>query len=338
MRTTTNLTCCEKAYIKGLYEGGMKGPQIAIKVKRSEAAIYKIVTAKIADENSGPSVTQGRPKKLNERDVRAVVRYATKNRRATLGEITQNVPTDVSPKTIRRTLHQEEIYSRIARLKPFLLPRHIANRRLFALEHLSWTMDDWKDVIWTDESTFELGRNSRQLKVWRKANEEYNSECTGSTFKSGRSSVMVWGAIALGKKSELVIMDRSKRTATDFVDQVYDGSLLQFMDGFVNPILMEDGAPVHRSNAPKHWREQMNLKKMVWPAQSPDMNPIENLWMQMKDKVSRKHAASMTVAELTKNIKDAWTEITIEDIDTLIMSMPARVNELVKQRGGSTRW
>jgi hypothetical protein len=199
-------------------------------------------------------------------------------------------------------------------------------------------MEDWKNVIWTDESTFELGRNSRQLKVWRRTEEEYNNDCTGSTFKSGRVSVMVWGAIALGKKSKLVVMDRSRRTATDFVDQVYDGSLLEFMEEFVDPVLMEDGAPVHRSNAPKEWREHHSLQKMVWPAQSPDMNPIENLWMQMKNKVSKKHTPNMTLENFTKSIQEAWEEITIEEIDKLIMSMPTRIKTLVKQKGKSTRW
>ena len=47
---------------------------------------------------------------------------------------------------------------------------------------------------------------------------------------------MVWGAIAYGKRSELVVMDKNRRTATDFVDQVYDGSLLQFMTELIEPI------------------------------------------------------------------------------------------------------
>jgi hypothetical protein len=312
--------------------------KIAIKVNRSPSAIYKIVNAKDTNEVTDPPKPIGRPPKLNERDRRPIVRYTNANRRATLSEISLNCAIKVSISTVRRALHDEGLNNRIARMKPHLLPRHIVNRRLFALEHLSWTMEEWKNVIWTDESTFELGENSRVVRVWRRVDEEYNTACTGSTFKSGRVSVMVWGAIALGKKSKLVILDRSKRTATDFVDQVYEGSLLAFLDEFIDPVLMEDGAPVHRSNAPKDWRNEHNLTKMVWPAQSPDMNPIENLWMQMKDRVSKKHEASIALETFIENIKEAWEEITVEQIDKLVMSMPSRLRVLRKNKGKSTRW
>jgi transposase len=338
MRTTKNVTCCEQAYIKGLRDGGMDVEKIAEKVNRSSSAIYKIINAKNTNEVTGPLKPMGRPPKLSERDRRSLVRYTNTNRRATLGEISLNSPAKVSNSTVRRALHDEGVNNRIARMKPHLLSRHIVNRRLFALEHFSWTMEDWKKVIWTDESTFELGQNSRQIRVWRRVDEEYNNACTGSTFKSGRVSVTVWGAIALGKKSKLVVLDKGRRTAADFVDQVYEGSLLAFLDEFIDPVLMEDGAPVHRSNAPKEWRNDHDLEKMVWPAQSPDMNPLENLWKQMKDRVSRKHKASMCLETFTKAILESWDEITIDEIDKLIMTMPTRISTLCQNKGKSTRW
>jgi len=208
---------------------------------------------------------------------------------------------------------------------------------LFAKEHLGWTIDQWKQVIWTDESSFESGK-SGQLRVWRTADEEFNQECTGSTHKSGRTSVMVWGAIAYDQKSELVVMDKNKRTAADFVDQVYDGPLLQFLTGFIDPILMEDGAPIHRAKAATEWRDELELKKLIWPAQSPDMNPIENLWAVMKKAVQKVHKSGDTVDVLIKNIKEAWENIPMELINRLVETMPTRVNELKKNKGKSTRY
>jgi transposase len=316
----------------------MKPPEIATKVERSIAAIYKVINPKKTDQPAESPKPMGRPPKLSERDKRSVVRYALTHRRATLGEITQNIPVNVSGDTVRRALKDNGLNNRVARMKPYLMPRHIMNRRIFAMEHVSWTMDDWKKVIWTDEATFELGKNSRQIRVWRRIDEEYNNDCTGSTFKSGRVSVMVWGAIALGKKSKLVVLPPGRRSATDFVDLVYDGPLLEFLDEFIDPTLMEDGAPVHRSNAPKEWRQQHGLNKMVWPAQSPDMNPIENLWMQMKDRVTKQHKTSMSLETFTESIIQSWEAITVEQIDKLVMTMPTRVRTLMKNNGKSTRW
>jgi hypothetical protein len=124
----------------------------------------------------------------------------------------------------------------------------------------------------------------------------------------------------------------------DFVDQVYDGPLLEFMDGFVDPVLMEDGAPVHRSLAPKVWRQEHNVTKMVWPAQSPDLNPIENIWMQMKTVIQKNNEGSVTLERLEQMIRDAWDNIPMERINHLVESVPDRVKVLKKNHGKSTRW
>ena len=57
---------------------------------------------------------------------------------------------------------------------------------------------------------------------------------------------MIWGAFAGGQKS-LIFMPKSRRTAKDFVEVVYDGRLVHFMDQVPQGVLMEYGTPVHRS-------------------------------------------------------------------------------------------
>jgi hypothetical protein len=56
--------------------------------------------------------------------------------------------------------------NRIAPTKPYLHAQHKAKRLKFAKAHVHWSGDDWKKVIWTDESSFEFGKNSRQIQVW----------------------------------------------------------------------------------------------------------------------------------------------------------------------------
>ena len=146
------------------------------------------------------------------------------------------------------------------------------------------------------------------------------------------------GAISHGKKSELVILDKGRRTAADFIDQVYNGPLLRFMEGFNDPILMEDGASIYSASKSKKWREDHKLKKIVWPAQSPDMNPIENLWSVMKKDVQKTHKPSGNTDALIKNIIDAWENIPIQVINRLVETIPARVDTLRKKKGKSTRF
>ena len=199
-------------------------------------------------------------------------------------------------------------------------------------------MDNWKRIIWSDEASFEIGENVRQIRVLRKADEKYNQDCLAPSFKSGRSSVMIWGAIAYGFKSELVIMDRTRRTAEDFVLQAYEQGLRSLLSKVQDPILMEDGAPVHRSKFPKEWRERNNVEKLDWPAQSPDLNPIENVWMVMKDRLQKNNPPISSIDDMKTALQLCWDSLDVISINKYIETVPNRIKNVIKNKGKSTRW
>jgi hypothetical protein len=75
-------------------------------------------------------------------------------------------------------------------------------------------------------------------------------------------------------------MPPNRRIDVDYVEIVYDGVLDSFpeeQEGFCKVMLMEDGTPVHRGKVAKDWRENHDLEKIEWPAQSLDLNPIEDV-------------------------------------------------------------
>src|SRR5207253_3058397 len=92
-------------------------------------------------------------------------------------------------------------------------------------------------------------------------------DCLAPTFKSGRTSVMVWGAFTEHSVCQLVVIPSDRRKAKDFVEVVYEAALEPFYHShqhIENMLLMEDGAPVHRSNLPKLWREAVGIPKIAW--------------------------------------------------------------------------
>ena len=135
----------------------------------------------------------------------------------------------MSRSTIQRALHDSGIFSQITVKIPFLTHRHMSQRFAFAQKYCGWTIKEWDGVVWTNESTFEVGKNSRQVHVWRNAYERYSSSCIVPTFKSGRTSLMIWGAFAGVQKSQLVFMPKDRRSAKDFVEVVYNVELLHFV-------------------------------------------------------------------------------------------------------------
>lgn len=337
---TRSLTTEEKARIVGMHQAGVKGAQIGRELGLAKQTVHDVLKRfKKRGTVESPKPT-GRPPKLTERDKRSLGRLLVQDRRAPLSEITNQLATDAHIDTVRKAAHKLGFNSRVATRKPFLSDRHLANRLAFAKKYEKWTVADWKRVIWTDESTFEIGKISRRVLVWRREDEKFKNVCLAPVFKSGRTSVMIWGAFVADQKLPLVFMPAGRRTAVDFVEIVYNGVLGPWLSTQENPanlVLMEDGAPVHRSNAPKAWRESRSLVKLEWPANSPDLNPIENVWRLLKDEVQccnrPKNVEQMKIA-----LEAAWQGISAEKLESLVSSMPERIKAVLKAKGGATRW
>jgi transposase len=140
-----------------------------------------------------------RPRSTSDRDNRRIARLALKFRRITLQDLARECGLNVSKKTIARRLKEVGIRKRVARTKPHLSLQHMEARLLWAREHENWTVEDWEKVIWSDESSIQVGFDPRQTLVFRRVGEAFDSACLRPSFKSKRVNIMVWGCFA-GKR------------------------------------------------------------------------------------------------------------------------------------------
>ena len=101
--------------------------------------------------------------------------------------------------------------------------------------------------------------------------------------------------------------------------------------------LMENGAPINRSNGPKDWLAKIELSKLEWPANSPELNPIENAWSICKAHVQAGPRPTSHNAMFAM-IQDAWAKFEQEIFARSIGTIPARIETVIKAHGGSTRW
>ncbi|MBW0550246.1 hypothetical protein O181_089961 [Austropuccinia psidii MF-1] len=141
-------------------------------------------------------------------------------------------------------------------------------------------------------------------------------------------------------------MPPGQRQAIDFIEIVDKPGLLPFMDELVEVgvadnhkglTLMEDGAPIHTAMASQQWCEEHQICKLIWPPNSPDLNPIENLWFKMKY-VFTQLFNPKSMDELTAAFNAAWESLPFDHLDSLLLSLPARMQMVVDQNGAPTRW
>jgi len=178
--------------------------------------------------------------------------------------------------------------------------------------------------------------------VWRRPGERYLERCLAPTFKSGRQSLMIWGCMVHGRLGPLVLVPKDERTGVDYVRLVLGGPLWDFYSDLLEErglvAVMEDGAPIHRSKAAKDFSSAHHLEVFPHPAQSPDINPIEHVWHRLKTRINGLLDIPRNLDEMWVAIQEEWKKIEVEFINTLVESMPNRVEAVMEAKGGPTKY
>ena len=101
-------------------------------------------------------------------------------------------------------------------------------------------------------------------------------------------------------------------------------------------IFQEDNAPCHAAGYPTWWRQTHGIHRLPWPAQSPDLNPIEHLWDHLDRQVRKRTPLPTSSAAMTEALQDEWRKILLSVVRKLILSMPKRIQAVLKARGWPT--
>ena len=100
---------------------------------------------------------------------------------------------------------------------------------------------------------------------------------------------------------------------------------------------MQDGASCHTAKSTCEWLKSNKINFIDdWPAQSPDLNPIEKVCKIIKDRIDFTNITSQQ--DLFERIKKEWSILTIKEIRNLISSLPRRIDAVVQQKGNNTKY
>ena len=212
-----------------------------------------------------------------------------------------------------------------------------AKRLAFARVHVHWTVAMWKRVIFSDESWFQNMENGRRRFVRRRVGEAFRPDCVMQTVKHPLK-VMIFGAISHQSKSPVIFID-GPVNQTKYQEILAEANIPAFVASHPHrdPLFMEDGATAHTAKSTRKWHADRSISLLPdWPGNSPDFNPIENCWGQMKHALSRERPSS--AEGIKKVVKRVWRGITPEYLETLYESMPRRMEACIAAGGGHTKY
>lgn len=327
------LTEAEKAKISTLKDYlSMSNRKIAKEVNRSEKVIRNYLENR---ENYGKNKHTGRPSTISAAQKRLLIRSAA-NSFKSAGQLKEENNLFVGVRRIQKILTGSKIlkYRKMKR-KPMLSPANIEGRKTFALNHIHWT-EEWKKIIFSDEKKFNLDGPDGFAHYWHDLRTD---EKIFSKRQSGGGSVMIWGAIGYLKRMPLSIVS-TRMNAIHYQEMVGPHfPAYGYECAGVGWQFQQDNAPIHVARSTLADFEQRGIPLFNnWPAKSPDMNIIENLWSILAREVYKEGRQYANKEELTAAIETAWLNIEQAKIKSLYDSLPRRIIALHDAKGKWTKY
>jgi transposase len=250
-------------------------------------------------------------------------------------EITKQCGILIGRASVNKIRHDTAFYFKPPKKVQALTDEQIENRCQFLIDWDGPMFAPFRRLqfVFSDESRF-CRQSDRTRWVWRRRGD-YGPKIFAPTDKFPKFSIMVWGAIGVNFKSELLIVE-GNIDSEKYISMLKESRFFDEADAALGRgeyVFMQDGATCHTSEksliALRDWCHLLPY----WPSNSCDLNPIEMLWGIIKRKLN--WAEVKTVKEAIQIIKDAWNEIPMAVINGLCGSFEERLEMMRRLAGAS---
>ena len=322
-------------------DSGQSARHIAKKLKICRTTVDRI---RKKDRTGMLKSKGGRPSKLTAADKRRVRRTIMTGKADTATQLSAQLKAEsnieLSPKTVGRTLKEGGLRAVTKKKKPRLSSRQKRLRMEFAQRHKEWTLEDWKRVIWSDETKIHrMGSGGRNW-VWKRPGGEVKEQHIKKTVKHGGGNLMMWGCMTAQGVGYACRIDGTMNA--ELYTSILEDELQETVEYYGiqrdDYVFQQDNDPKHTSRLATQWLSDSGIEVLKWLPQSPDLNPIENLWHHLNRQLAEYEEEPKSVHELWERIESEWNKISPKVCMNLIESMPSRVQAVLKAKGGYTKY
>lgn len=278
----------------------------------------------------------GRPRVTTEDVDTSIVAVATETPITTPRTIRSELGIDASARTVRRRLDETGLFGRVARIEYPFTDEHITQRLQFAQEHESWDVNKWSRVLFGGETYIYLGQHGR-IWIQRPEDAAYQSEFMVQGQSNFAPKIGIWGCFTGQEVGAVRIFDDNMDT------RLYTDTMQQLMKPYALRLwpngewfYLHDNASYHGSYRSRTWFHNNGVSLIELPPHSPDLNPIENLWADLKRRIESRNAR--TISKLKEIIPDEWQKTTPLSCANLVDSMHDRMRAIVAAGGFKTRY
>jgi transposase len=337
----TNMTLAERrSFVSQIWAQGIQKPQEIAEISGLPVSTVYRYVAKLQKTGSlSPTGRAGRPTILSPKKRRHLGRIASLKKFTSASEIAATLEKkhpglSVSERTIQRELRKLKYQVCRPLRVPLLTETQVARRLEWALAH---SQDSWNHTIFSDETTFQLFRNT-ELVRYKVGEARPHRPVVKHPYK-----VHLWAAFSrkgpIGFHLFTGIMNAQIYcqilTAHLFPNASEAGRQWRFQ---------QDNCPIHTAKITSSLLERRHTRVLDWPSNSPDLNPIENLWAILKNKVEKRvnlwiyEKKKISVTQFQTLIRQEWDALDPRIMTSLVDSMPDRLEEVIRLQGKKTKY
>lgn len=316
----------EQGKILAYRDSGLSFREISRRMNRSVKVIHNFSLDPIRYTSKKK---RGIIQKISNNAKRRLIRAAS-NSVASASNIRRTLELDVSVRRVQQILHDTPHLSyRKMNSVPWMNDCHYQERLNWAIHHVGWKRE-WNKVVFSDEKKFNLDGPDGLTYYWRDSRKK-PLQFKHRAFKGG--SVMVWAGISVYGKTKMVILE-GKQTADSYIRTLEESLLTHIRENMPQDVIFQqDNAAIHTAYITRLWLLLNNIKTMFWPAHSPDLNPIENVWGLLARRVYSEGRVFNTAVELKSTILEEWENFDTSIIENLFESMSDRCIRVIKNNG-----